>query len=260
MMGKSVGMMNEVLPPTSTSANAPISETGGWDGGDQGTTEAGDFGEGVVDREDVLARYRRLREISRVHGNEVLKRVSTKTVLGWGKRLGLVRRKTFVADGLEELTLAFDLAVYSARPGKTPPVERYRRTAGFPAGSDEAIMLNAMCGSRFSLFIVKRRHAAAGLVLDDLFRREGIWLMDEGFEASAPEGMAFASRVVKPDLYHMTTGAVIPIDRRVIEDVAAGFPFKGGDTSLEDGRNVKFVEAVYRAAVAWRLMETMRFE
>lgn len=259
-MGKSVGVMNQTLPPVSTSANALISEPGGWDGGDQGATETGDFGEGVVDREDVLARYRRLRKISRVHGEEVVRRVSTKTLLGWGKRLGLVRRKTFVADGFEELTLVFDLAVYAARRGKTPAIERYRRTAGFPAGSDEAIMLNAMCDSRFTLFIVKRRHAAAGLVLDDLFRRQEIWLMDEGFEASAPEGLAFASRVVKPDLFHMTTGAAVPVDRDVLEDVAADFLYRGGDTSVENGKNVKFVEAVYRAAVAWGLMETMSFE
>ena len=84
--------------------------------------------------------------------------------------------------------------------------------------------------------------------------------MDEGFETSAPEGLAFASRLVKPDLYHMTTGALIPIDRSVMEDVAANFSFRDGDTSVEEGRNVNFVEAVYRAAVAWGLMETMRFE
>lgn len=259
-MGKSVGVMSETLPSVSPSANAPIPETGGWDGGGRGTTETGDFGEGVVDREDVLARYRRLRAICRNHGNEVINRVPTKTLFGWGKRLGLVRRKTFVADGFEELSLAFDLAVYAARPGKTPPVERYRRTAGFAAGSDEAIMLNAMCDSRFSLFVVKRRHAAAGLVLDDLFRRQEIWLMDEGFEASAPEGMAFASRVVKPDHFHITTGAVVPVDRDVLEDVVAELHYRGGDTSVEEGRNVKFVETIYRAAVAWGLMETMRFE
>ena len=172
----------------------------------------------------------------------------------------MVRRKTFVADGFEEMTLAFDLAVYSARPRKTPPVERYRRTMGFPAGSDKAIMLDAMCRSRFSLFVVTRRHAAAGLVLDDLFLRQEIWPMDEGFEATMPQGMAIASRVTKPDAFHMTTGAVVPITCDALEEVIANFPCREGSPSLEDGRNVKFIETVYRAAVARGLMETMRFE
>ncbi len=251
-MGKSVGMMNEALPPMPSAANALIPDAGGW--------EAGDFGEGAVDREDVLARYRRLRAINRDHNDEIMNRVSTKAVLGWGKRLGLARGKTFFTDGFEELSLVFDLAVYSARLGKTPAVERYRRAADFPAGSDEAIMLNAMCDSRFSLFVVNRRHAAAGLVLDDVFRQQEIWLMDEGFEVSAPEDTAFVSRVVKPDLFHMTTGTAIPVDASFMEEVVADFSFRNGDAFLTESRDEKFIEAVYRGAVEWGLMETIQVQ
>lgn len=259
-MGKSMGMLNEPLPPMSTAAISPDPETDRRNRGGRGTTEEWWVGEGVVDPADVLARYRRLRKISRNHGNEVLDRVPKKTLLDWGKRLGLVRRKAFIADGIEEMTLAFDLAVYSARPGKTPPIELYRRTAGFPAGGDEAVMLDAMSRSRFSLFVVKRRHAAAGLVLEDLFQRREIWLMDAGLEITAPEGLAIASRVIEPDAFHMTTGAAVPISPEALEDVASNFPFTDGDASLKEGTNVKFIEAVYRAAVTWRLMEIIRFE
>lgn len=255
-----MGMLNEALPPKSTAAVSPDPETSGRSGGGRGLTKENGFGEGVVDRAGVLARYRRLREISRKHGNDVLDRVPKKTLLDWGKRLGLVRKKTFIGDGFEEMTLAFDLAVYAARPGKTPPIERYRRTAGFPAGSDEAIMLDAMSRSRFSLFVVKRRHAAAGLVLEDLFQGREIWLMDEGFEKTAPEGMAIASRVTEPAAYHMTTGAAVPISPGALEDVVLNFPFRDGNASLEEGTNVEFIEAVYRATVTWGLMKTMRFE
>ena len=47
------------------------------------------FGEGVVNREEVLERYRCLREISRTHGGQVLKAIPRKVLLDWGKRLGL---------------------------------------------------------------------------------------------------------------------------------------------------------------------------
>ena len=258
-MGMSAGRPHGAPSPMSAAAVALDAPMGGRRGG-RGTIEEGGFGEGVVDREEVLAWYRRLREISQDHGNAVLKRVPKKTLLAWGKRLGLVRRKTFVAEGFEEMTLAFDLAVYSAPPGKKPPIERYRRTTGFPAGSDEAIMLDAMCLSRFSIFAVKRRHAAAGLILDDLFRRQEIWLMDEGLEETAPEGMPMASRVTKPDAFHMTTGALVPIAADTLEEVIASFSWRDGDPSLESGRNVKFVEAVYRTAVAHGLMASVRLE
>ncbi len=249
-MGKSLGTLNEPLPPMPTVAISP----------GPGSAEEWGMGEGVVDRAEVLARYRRLRKISREHGNEVLGRIPRKTFLDWGKRLGLVWRKAFIADGIEEMSLAIDLAVYSARPGKTPPIERYRRTAGFAAGGDEAIMLDAMSRSRFSLFVVKRRHAAAGLVLEDLFQRRDIWLMDEGLEKSAPQGMTMASRVVAPDAFHMTTGAAVSIGPEALEEAAFDFPFADGDASLEEGINVKFIEAVYRAAVTFGLMEIMKLE
>jgi len=216
------------------------------------------FGEGEVERTEVLTRYRRLRELSRKHGNAIIKTLPKKTVLHWGKRIGVVRRKTFIASTMEEMTLGFDLAVYSTRPGKISPVERYRRLSKFAAGSEDDLMLDAMCRSRFSLFLVKRRHLATGLILEDLLRQEEVWLMDEGLEQSAPDGIFLASRVTKPDAFHMTTGAPFPMTRDAIDDVAAVFP--SPDASLADGADVKFVETVYRSAIDHGLMDTVVME
>ncbi len=216
------------------------------------------FGEGEVERTEVLMRYRRLRELSLKHGNAIIKRLPKKTVLHWGKRIGLVRRKTFIASTMEEMTLGFDLAVYSTRSGKISPVERYRRSSKFAVGSEDDLLLEAMCRSRFSLFLVKRRHLATGLILEDLLRQEEVWLMDEGLEQTAPDGTIFASRVTKPDAFHMTTGAPIPMTRDAIEDVAAVFP--SPDVSLADGADAKFVETIYRSAIDHGLMDTVVME
>ena len=113
------------------------------------------------------------------------------------------------------------------------------------------MLVDAMCRSRFSIFFVKGRHPAAGLILKDLLGQQEVWLVDEGFEQTMPDGAAFASRVIKPDDFHMTTGAAIPITREAMEDVAAVFP----TPALSDGTNVKFIEAVYRAAIKHRLMD-----
>ena len=216
------------------------------------------FGEGEVERTEVLMRYRRLREISRKHGNAILDRLPKKTVLHWGKRIGLVRGKNFIASTMEEMTLVFDLAVYSTRSGKISPVERYRRSSKLAVGSEDDLMIDAMCRSRFSLFLVKRRHLAAGLILEDLLRQEEVWLLDEGLEQTASDGAVFASRATKPDAFHMTTGAVIPMTRDAIENVAAVFP--SPDASLADGATVKFVETVYRSAINHGLMDTAVME
>ena len=220
-----------------------------------GIMDKSTFWEGEVERAEVLTRYRGLRELSRKHVNAIIKRLPKKTVLYWGKRIGLVRRKAFVASSIEEMALVFDLALYSTRTGKISPVERYRRTLEFATGSEDDLMLDAMCRSRFSLFLIKRRHLAAGLILEDLLRQEEVWLMDEGFEQTVPDGAALASRVTKPDAFHMTTGASIPITRDAMEDVAAAIPSL--DVPLADGTNVRFIETVYRSAVTHRLMDTV---
>ena len=223
-----------------------------------GKMDKSTFGEGEVERTEVLMRYRRLREISRKHGDAIVERLPKKTVLHWGKRIGLVGRKTFIASTMEEMTFGFDLAVYSTRSGKISPVERYRRSPKFAVGSKDGLMLDAMCRSRFSLFLVKRRHSATGLILEDLLRQEEVWLMDEGLEQSAPDGTVFASRVTRPDAFHMTTGAPFPMTRDAIDDVAAVFP--SPDASLADGADVKFVETVYRSAIDHGLMDTVVME
>ena len=83
------------------------------------------FGEGEVERKEVLMRYRRLRELNRKHGAAIVERLPKKTVLHWGKRIGVMRGKTVIASTIEEITLVFDLAVYSTRSGKMSPVERW---------------------------------------------------------------------------------------------------------------------------------------
>ncbi len=82
--------------------------------------------------------------------------------------------------------------------------------------------------------------------------------MDEGLEQTAPDGTFFASRATKPDAFHMTTGAPIPMTSDAIEDVAAVFPSL--DASLADGANAKFVATVYRSAINHGLMDTVVIE
>lgn len=213
------------------------------------------FGEGEVERTEVLARYRRLRELSRIHGHAIVDTLSRKALLHWGKRIGVTRRKIFIASSIEEITLVFDLAVYSARSGKISPVELYRRSSKLAVGSDDDLLLDAMCHSRFSLFLVKRRHSATGLILEDLLRQEEVWLMDEGLERSAPDGIVLASRVIEPDAFHMTTGAAIPMPGDAIGNLATVFPSPGA--SLSDGANAEFVATVYRGAIDHGLMDAV---
>jgi hypothetical protein len=91
-------------------------------------------------RGEVLARYRRLRAISVQHHSKVLEFLSHDAILHQARRLGLAQGKTLVVDNMEELHLAFDLAIHTAEMGRSRAIERYARSAQLAPGSDEALV------------------------------------------------------------------------------------------------------------------------
>ena len=211
-------------------------------------------------RDEILARYRHLRAIGTQHHAAVLEFLSRQAMLDHARRLGLAEGKTLVADSMDELTLAFDLAIYTAKPGRSRAIDRYAKAARLASGSDEAVMLAAMRRSRFSVWRVERPHEAAGLMVWDVLRQSEAWLVDLGLEQSAEAGMALAMRLCEPETFAMTAGVIVPVDRAMMEDVLDEvLPRVGGDPEAvaEDPR---FATAIYRIALAEGVMEEVGFE
>jgi hypothetical protein len=211
-------------------------------------------------RAEVLARYRHLREIAKRHHSAVMKFLADGAILQHGRRLGLVDGRTFILDSEDELTLAFDLAIYTAPEGRSRAIDRYARSAQLAQGSDEALVLDAMRRSRFAVIIVKRRHESAGLIVTDIYRKIDLWLLDEGLEISLPPEAAFATRYYAPDGFVMTAGVGMPVDGDLITHALELAPYLRRKSPAEAIEDRRFAEAVYRAAIADGVMEQVRFE
>jgi len=177
-----------------------------------------------MDREAVIARYRRLRAICKDHNQAVLRHVPRSGIFDQARRLGLLEGKTIVVDSEDELMLIYDLAIHSPCLGRTRPIERYRKAARPAAGSDEALVLDAMCASRFTVWSIERRHEVAGLVVRDLMREEELWLMNLSLEASTDDAMTFASHLFAPAPFAMTTGMTLPVDETTILGALGDLP------------------------------------
>src|SRR6516162_5394586 len=93
------------------------------------------------------------------------------------------------------MILAFDLALYTAKDGRSRPLDRYARAARLVSGSDEVRMLDAMRAARFSIWRIEQRHATAGLIVTDVLREAEAWLIDEQRGARASVGVDFAGRL-----------------------------------------------------------------
>ena len=130
----------------------------------------------VPGRSEVLARYRHLREMSKGHHSKIFDFLSQAAILQQARRLGLADGKTLILGSMDELTLAFDLSINTAAPSRTRAIDRYARSAQFASGSEEALVLGAMCNARFAVVEMQRRHHAAGVIVRDLFRNIEFWL------------------------------------------------------------------------------------
>jgi hypothetical protein len=214
----------------------------------------------AMSREEILTRYRRLREISTHHHSEALRFVPRSALLEQARRLELTVGKTLVAESMDELTLAFDLSLYTAAaPGRSRGIDRYARTAGANPGSDDDVMLQAMRQARFSVWQVEHPHETAGLLVQDLMREESVWLVDENLERTAPAGMALAMRVSTPEAFAMTCGVIVPIDAALIDEVFDELlgRVRGEPDVIANDR--RFATAIYRLAIKDGIMDQISF-
>jgi hypothetical protein len=219
-----------------------------------------------MSRTEILARYRRLRQISKEQHQAVLDIIAPDVLLDWAKRLDLTEGKAVVLENDNEMTLPEDLAIYLPRLGRAHPLDRYARVARFAPGSDEAIVLAAMRRARFSLWRVERRHPTTGLILRDLLRDEETWLIDEAMERNAPPGVAMAARLLQLENFAMTARIIVPIlpDLMTLPDLMEEVFTRAPALSRLQGdvlaRDPRFAIGIYRAAVAMGTMERVRFK
>jgi hypothetical protein len=200
-------------------------------------------------RDEILQRYRHLRAISTGHHSGALKFLSRQGLLEHAKRLGLATGGMLVAESEAEMTLVFDLALYTAKEGRSRALDRYARATPLPLGSDAARMLEAMRHARFSVWCIKQRHETAGLIITDVLRKAELWLMDEQLEASAAEDLSFAGRLCEPDCFAMSCGVVVPVYREMMEEVALDMTAQRRGDPERVAQDPRFALAIYRAAI-----------
>jgi hypothetical protein len=211
-------------------------------------------------REDVIARYRHVREVSKKINDGLLPLVSYSSIIKQARKLGLTLGRTLLLDSMDELAFLFDLAIYTAPPDRTRAIDRYARTVRFEAGSDEARVFDAMRNARFVLGTVERRHHAAGIIIGDALRQTDFWLVDEGLELSLEDGSILATRVFTPDEFSVTCGVAMPIDISIVKEVIAEVRPRLKNHTLEEVCNDRrFAQAIYRTAMDYGVIDTIAF-
>jgi hypothetical protein len=216
--------------------------------------------ESIMQQRDILEHYRHLRGITTRHHSAALARLAGPTLLEQAKHLGLAYKRALVAESAEEMTLVFDLAVHTARPGRSRAIDRYARAAAPSPGSGEEVVLEAIRQAEFSLWRVESHHQTVGLVVKDVLRNKETWLVDESLTDSAEPGLTFAARLCWPAAFAMTCGVVVPVDVELMEDTLFDNMTLLHHTDLTElAGDPRFAAAIYRSALSAGFMDQVMF-
>ena len=105
-----------------------------------------------VESGNLLEKYRRCRDLSLDIHAAALDNLSQQAFLDHARRLGLGDGRQLLVDRASELTLVLDLAVYTAKEGRTRAIDRCARVGSKTATQDEALVLAGLCAARFPCF------------------------------------------------------------------------------------------------------------
>ena len=214
----------------------------------------------VVSRAGILNRYRRYSDLRKDIQTTALENIPASKLLAHAKRIGLSDGKVLFTDDDVELTLVFDLALYTAPAGRTRAIDRCARKRLKVSAPDEALVLQGLQASRFSIFRVIGRCEPAGVLLEDLMRGGTTPLLDEGLEQSAMPGEVFAMRVAPIEGFVITCGAVVPLNietfKEMIDFLTDGVP-DAELAALADGR--RFAASLYELAIELGLMSSITY-
>jgi len=111
----------------------------------------------------------------------------------------------------------YDLAIYTAPADRSRAIDRYARSAGFEAQSDERLMLEAMRASQFAILLIEQRHDTAGLIATDIFpQRQGVAARRRAREFDGG-GKLLATGLITPGPFSLTAGVSVPFEIEMLE-------------------------------------------
>jgi hypothetical protein len=116
------------------------------------------------------------------------------------------------------IEMVSDLALFEPNQRGKRAYDRFLRDPRQVLDEGDFALARRMAAARFSIFRVLRRHDLAGVWLEDVITPgELIWVLDEGLEVSAPDGLEFGLRIFDAGAFYAGFGIVVPADPEITD-------------------------------------------
>lgn len=178
-------------------------------------------------------------------------------LLEQAKRLGLPVEDEMAQPSEEDLAYAFDLAIYTAPPGRSRAIDRVARQHARLPG-EAALVLNGLTRSWLSVFQVVGPHPEVGLILEDTLLGGEVWVVDDLLAENGEPGTVFATRLGRIWGFAITCGVVSVLDDKML----AGFKgviARGGVDPKDLVDDPRFARAMWEHALGFHLGQSFEF-
>ncbi len=182
-----------------------------------------------------LTRYQQFRTLQKSLNGPLLEMLPKSALGKCGKVLGIYKNNILVFGSESEMSVLMEYCLYDYRWDGQNVIEKYVSQTPLEAGSDKAILLEAMVKARYSLFRVDAVEKGVGIQTLDLFRGDSSFVIDIALSETAIKNMVLAGRIMTlgESKFSITTGAALPVDRPILERIIREIPERFGKTGAE---------------------------
>lgn len=174
------------------------------------------------EKDDLVERYKRAREISRNLASDLVAAVPRKAVVECAKRLGLWEEGRLVFGHQREAAILYDFCIYDWRENGLNLAQKKLKSAPPPAeGSEEHDVLQSMASATYAMMQVLRVIEGVGVEAYDSLHLCQVTLADVGLSGCAAENMLIASRVFPFEDFVMTSGVPLTVDAEALSRITA---------------------------------------
>ena len=175
----------------------------------------------MTDRTELIARYKRLRGVSRKLHEGMMEYVEKDAFQQCGKRLGILRDGILVFQSEDQSSVLMDHCIHDHCVNGRTTVERYLAAHPPAPGTDEELVLKAMASARYSILQVREVVKGVGIRALDALHNDQLLVVDLGLSETAVEGVVLATRVFVFDDFAMTGGAALVADPGALSQIQA---------------------------------------
>ena len=186
---------------------------------------------------ELVIRYKEIRKIIfKLQNEDLLKYVSKKALEICGKKLRVMQNNTFVLDDMDQIGVVMDYCIYDYREDGLNAVAQYMADSQLKPDSKEYAVVNAMSESFYTIVQVENVLRGVGARVNDLMGKRQFLLVDLGLGKTAAKGLVIATRLLPFEDFVATSGAALPIDLEILEEI---FDYAFQHYGSEDGEYIE---------------------